>query len=133
MTQDKDISFAVVTGASSGIGKELAREAASRGADLLVIADGEDIHAVAAELRATGREVIAVQADLATKEGVVDEIKDSNLEYAMRVHGLSKRESAEYKLVEFNSRRPKFPWSVVSKVDGKRYKLTNITAKVHFA
>lgn len=70
MTQDKDISFAVVTGASSGIGKELAREAASRGADLLVIADGEDIHAVAAELRTTGREVIAVQADLATKEGV---------------------------------------------------------------
>jgi NAD(P)-dependent dehydrogenase (short-subunit alcohol dehydrogenase family) len=56
---------AVVTGASSGIGLELAKAFAKHGFDLVVAADGDDIHRVAAELDAQ-----AVQADLSTPEGV---------------------------------------------------------------
>ena len=57
--------LAVVTGASSGIGRELARVFAANGFDLVVAADGEGIDAVAAELGAQ-----AVRVDLATPEGV---------------------------------------------------------------
>ena len=45
--------FALVTGASTGIGLELAREAASRGYDLLIAAD-EPLDQAASELRALG-------------------------------------------------------------------------------
>jgi uncharacterized protein len=61
--------FAIVTGASSGIGFELAREAALRGYDLLVAAD-RSLDEPVAELRALGVEVVGVEADLATREGV---------------------------------------------------------------
>ena len=43
--------WTVVTGASSGIGRELAKQFASHGFDLLVTAEDEAIHAAAAELR----------------------------------------------------------------------------------
>ena len=56
---------AVVTGASSGIGLELAKAFAKHGFDLVVAAEGDDIHRVAAELDAQ-----AVQANLSTPEGV---------------------------------------------------------------
>lgn len=68
--EDRTISFAVVTGASSGIGLELARLAAGKGADLLIASDGEDIHGTAAELRKLGVDVQAVVVDLSTKDGV---------------------------------------------------------------
>ena len=58
-----------MTGASSGIGLELAREAAARGYDLVIAAD-RSLEEVAAELRAEGARVDAVMADLATREGV---------------------------------------------------------------
>ncbi len=61
--------LAIVTGASSGIGLELAREAATRGYDLIIAAD-EPLDAAAQTLRALGAEVEAVQADLATRAGV---------------------------------------------------------------
>ncbi len=61
--------LAIVTGASSGIGLELAREAAERGYDLIIAAD-RSMDEVAAELRAEGAQVDAVMADLATREGV---------------------------------------------------------------
>lgn len=60
---------AVVTGASSGIGYELARLLAEDGHDLVIAADrplGEAVQG----LEATGARVRAVQADLATEEGV---------------------------------------------------------------
>lgn len=62
-------SFAVVTGASSGIGFELARIAAENGHDLLLAAD-RDLDGAAAKLRALGGTVETVEGDLATREGV---------------------------------------------------------------
>jgi short-subunit dehydrogenase len=61
--------FAIVTGASSGIGLELAREAATRGYDLLIAAD-RSLDEQAAALRAHGGTVDAIEVDLATREGV---------------------------------------------------------------
>ncbi len=62
--------FAIVTGASTGIGLELARCCADDGFDLLIAADEPEIEQAAASLRADGANVEAVQADLATSEGV---------------------------------------------------------------
>jgi uncharacterized protein len=62
--------FAVVTGASSGIGYELAKCCAERSYDLLVAADEPEIHEAALALRELGVGVEAVQVDLATTEGV---------------------------------------------------------------
>jgi uncharacterized protein len=61
--------LAVVTGASTGIGYELARCCAENGFDLVVAADEPAIDDAAAELRRLGVAVEAVQADLATMEG----------------------------------------------------------------
>ena len=60
--------IAVVTGASSGIGFELAKYAAQKDYDLIVAADEPQIEAVSDKLRAEGAEVIAVKADLGTRE-----------------------------------------------------------------
>jgi short-subunit dehydrogenase len=62
--------LAVVTGASSGIGFELAKIAAREGYDLLIVADEPEINEAAAELRSTGVNVDAIEADLATTESV---------------------------------------------------------------
>jgi uncharacterized protein len=62
--------FAIVTGASSGIGLELARICAQEGFDLLVAADSVAIHGAAEQLRDLGAEVSVVETDLATTDGV---------------------------------------------------------------
>lgn len=67
MTETK---LALVTGASSGIGLELARQFAQNGYDLVVCAEDEGIHAVPAELSAYGVSVQPVQVDLRTSDGV---------------------------------------------------------------
>ena len=63
-------SFAIVTGASSGIGRELAKLCAQNGYDLLIAADEPEIHAAAQELRLFGGQVDSEQVDLATLEGI---------------------------------------------------------------
>jgi short-subunit dehydrogenase len=63
-------SYVIVTGASTGIGLELARIAAENGYDLLIAADEPRIAEAADELRTMGVEVTAVEADLATIAGV---------------------------------------------------------------
>jgi uncharacterized protein len=63
-------SFAVVTGASTGIGFELAKCCAQAGYDLLIVADEPEIHAAADQVRRTGQNVESLEADLATLDGV---------------------------------------------------------------
>jgi short-subunit dehydrogenase len=64
--------LAVVTGASSGIGYELAKVFGEEGFDLIVAAEDAELAAAAERLRATGAEVEAVQVDLASEAGVVE-------------------------------------------------------------
>ena len=61
--------LAIVTGASTGIGYELALQCATNGFDLVVVADEPDIADAAETMRQGTQEVIAVEADLATVEG----------------------------------------------------------------
>jgi uncharacterized protein len=71
MTTPSTREFAVVTGASSGIGYELARQFAEHGYDLLITAEDAGIQDAADELRRDGRnDITAVRADLATYDGV---------------------------------------------------------------
>jgi len=61
--------LAIITGASSGIGFELAVLAARNRHDLVIAADEPRIHDVADHLRKFGGTVDAVEADLSTVEG----------------------------------------------------------------
>jgi short-subunit dehydrogenase len=63
-------ALAMVTGASAGIGYELAICCAKEGLDLLVVADEPKIHEAAEQFRNYGVEVESIEADLATREGV---------------------------------------------------------------
>ena len=65
--------LAVVTGASSGIGFELARQFAEHGFNLIVVAEDEGINGAADELRDLRVEVEAVRADL-TRAADVDRL-----------------------------------------------------------
>jgi uncharacterized protein len=62
--------LAVVTGASSGIGLELAKLFAQHGYDLVIVAEDEGIDSAAEQLRSLGPMIESVQADLATEDGV---------------------------------------------------------------
>ncbi|MBP9233371.1 MAG: SDR family NAD(P)-dependent oxidoreductase [Hyphomonadaceae bacterium] len=62
--------LAVITGASSGIGLELARLCAADGMRLLIAADEPEIQRVRDALCATGCDVHALEVDLATRDGV---------------------------------------------------------------
>jgi short-subunit dehydrogenase len=63
-------SLAVVTGASSGIGLELAKQFATNGFDVVVAAEDEAIFAAARELESIGAEAEAVRVDLSAPDGV---------------------------------------------------------------
>src|SRR5438270_9317533 len=62
--------FALVTGASSGIGFSLAKELAGRGYDLAICSAGERLPDATETLKGLGAQVAKIQADLATREGV---------------------------------------------------------------
>jgi short-subunit dehydrogenase len=62
--------LAIVTGASTGIGYELAKLAAVNGYDLVIAADEPEIRSAAERLQKAGASVIPVDADLATFESV---------------------------------------------------------------
>ena len=64
--------LAVVTGASSGIGYELARLCAENGYDLAIAADRAEIVEAKQGLESAGAKVDAIQTDLSSEEGVQD-------------------------------------------------------------
>jgi uncharacterized protein len=70
MNNSNSRPYAVVTGASTGIGLELAKEFARNGFDLLIVADEAEINKAADLVRQPGIQVQAVQVDLATDDGV---------------------------------------------------------------
>ena len=80
--------IAVVTGASSGIGRELAKQFAENGFDLIVAAEDDDIQAAASELEALGARAEAVRVDLARPEGV-EELHARIRERTSRVDALA--------------------------------------------
>lgn len=65
-----DRPLALVTGASSGIGLELARLFVDDGYDVVVCAEDAELTDAAAQLRSSGTTVVEVRADLATTDGV---------------------------------------------------------------
>jgi uncharacterized protein len=70
MTEPTNV-LALVTGASSGIGLELAKQFAEHDFDLVLCAEDAGLEGVAAELRASsGADVRTVQVDLSTYDGV---------------------------------------------------------------
>lgn len=86
--------LAMVTGASSGIGRALAAECARHGLDLLIAAD-RPLEEAAAELSELGAAVQTVQADLSTAQGVnqlCDSLRGRNVDVliANAGHGLGK-------------------------------------------
>lgn len=62
--------LALVTGASAGIGRELAKQLAARGHDIVGVGASARIDELADAI--PGRQVIGVRADLGTREGVED-------------------------------------------------------------
>ena len=71
--------LAVVTGASSGIGLELAKTCADEGFDLVVVSDDGQIETAAGLFRERGVEVVSLETDLSTEEGrarLIDAIGD---------------------------------------------------------
>ncbi|HXU64522.1 MAG TPA: SDR family NAD(P)-dependent oxidoreductase [Polyangia bacterium] len=66
-TQDRPL--AIVTGASTGIGYELAKCCVDNGYDLVIAADEPAIHTAASQLSSGGARVLPIEADLATPDG----------------------------------------------------------------
>ncbi|MPR00075.1 SDR family NAD(P)-dependent oxidoreductase [Modestobacter sp. I12A-02628] len=62
--------LALVTGASSGIGLEIAKQFAQRGYDLVVTAEDDELTTAAHDIPDVGAEIHPVQVDLRTHEGV---------------------------------------------------------------
>jgi short-subunit dehydrogenase len=67
---DRVRPLAVVTGASAGIGYELARICATHGFDLVIAADQSTLHEAAETFRQLGATVAAVETDLSELSGV---------------------------------------------------------------
>ena len=71
MTETSPRLLALVTGASSGIGFELAKQFAEHDFDLFLCAEDAGLESAAAQLRASsGADVRTLQADLSTYDGV---------------------------------------------------------------
>ncbi|HEY8809164.1 MAG TPA: SDR family NAD(P)-dependent oxidoreductase [Solirubrobacterales bacterium] len=72
MAADQDRQLAVITGASSGIGLELAKIFAANGYDLLIAAEDAELTTAADGLKGDGASVEAHRVDLATEAGVIE-------------------------------------------------------------
>jgi short-subunit dehydrogenase len=72
MESSHDRPLAVVTGASSGIGYELAKVFAEEGFDLLIAAEDGELTTALEELKGSSVNVEAHRVDLATEAGVIE-------------------------------------------------------------
>jgi short-subunit dehydrogenase len=72
MENGQSRQLAVITGASSGIGFELAKVFAEEGFDLLIAAEDAELTGARESLKATGVEVQAHRVDLAAEAGVIE-------------------------------------------------------------
>lgn len=70
MSRESLNRLAVVTGASSGIGYELALQFADHGYDLVIVAEDEELEVARDTIAALGTSVEAIRADLSTRQGV---------------------------------------------------------------
>ena len=70
MDRPTTASFAVVTGASSGIGYELAAQFAQHGYDVLIVAENDEIKDATQRLATYGTQVRGLRIDLARRDGV---------------------------------------------------------------
>ena len=71
MANQSKQTFAVITGASSGIGFELAKQCLEHDMDILICAEDDGVEAAAQQLATSGKGTVqTVRADLATYEGV---------------------------------------------------------------
>lgn len=70
--QTEERKLAVVTGASSGIGFELAKVFVEEGFDLLIAAEDAELSTALEELKGEGASVQAHRVDLATEAGVIE-------------------------------------------------------------
>jgi 3-oxoacyl-[acyl-carrier protein] reductase len=70
---------ALVTGASRGIGREIALELARQGVDVVVNYAGSEAkaHEVVEEIKGLGREAIAIQCDVSNSVSVTDMVKET--------------------------------------------------------
>lgn len=85
MAEDLSGKVALVTGASSGIGRALVRTLAAAGCDLVLVAQSPDrLAAIGAEAEAAGRKVLTLPADL-TKPEAVDAVAAAALDAFGRV------------------------------------------------
>ncbi len=78
--------YAIVTGASSGLGKRFALELASRGIDTILISlPGEGIMDVCASCRAKGTDSVFYEIDLTDMKQLKDTAADINRRYRVRI------------------------------------------------
>ncbi len=70
MSTESKRRFAVVTGGSSGIGFELAKQFVQNDFDVLIAAQHDGVHEAAREIERLGGKVEALQVDLANYDGV---------------------------------------------------------------
>ena len=83
--QNMEKTFAIVTGASSGMGVEFARQLAARGYNLLIVSNEEAIHAVGKEIKAESQELRAKsQESRAESIQVVSLVMDLSKQTAAR-------------------------------------------------
>ena len=76
--------MALVTGASRGIGRAIARQLAARGASVVAAARDDHAHAVVDEIRAAGGEAYTASVDV-TDAGAVEAVVASTMERSGRI------------------------------------------------
>jgi short-subunit dehydrogenase len=101
----KDKGRALITGASGGIGLELAREFAGHGHPVILVARNEGrLNEVAAELtRAQGIEVTVIASDLGERNGpaaLFDEVQRRNLEVEILVNNAGVMDTGAFRDAE---------------------------------